>query len=67
MNQTASAVSKDPLLLSVKRAAEELGLSSWQVKQLVDAGTLPSTRVGRRIFIPTASVSDYVENVRATA
>lgn len=59
--------SEPPLLLSAKLAAELLGVSEMHVKHLVDTGALPGTRIKRRLFIPSASVREFVENVRQSA
>lgn len=40
-----------PRLLAVRDAAVYLGLTPWQVRGLVWAGTLPSVRIGRRLYL----------------
>jgi excisionase family DNA binding protein len=52
-----------PLLLSIKRVAPLLGLSEWQVRNLCVAGRLPSTRVGNRLYIPSAAVAEYIAQI----
>lgn len=67
-----AAIEDGPLLLSIKRTASLLGLSEWQVRGLVEEGTLPATRVPptgpkRRIYIPAAAVSEYVASISESA
>lgn len=62
---TPSINETGPLLLSLKDAADLLGLSEWQVRGLTEDGTLASKRVPKdasngRIYIPTAAVHAYV-------
>jgi hypothetical protein len=52
-----------PLLLSLKLVAERLGLSEWQVRGLIDDGTLPAERIKNRIYVPAGSVVEYVEAI----
>lgn len=58
---------EEPLLFSAKLAAKALGISEMQVKHLVEDGRLPATRIKNRMFIPSASIREYVESVRRTA
>ena len=50
-----------PLLLHIKRVAELLGISQYQVRGLVTEGTLPSTRIKNRTYVPAEAVRTYVE------
>lgn len=38
----------DRTLLSTSEAAERLGLTPGRIRQLIDAGQLPATRIGKR-------------------
>ena len=48
-----------PGYLSIRRAAEVLGLQPRSVLYLVAKGHLSSTRLGRAHFLPTAEVERY--------
>jgi excisionase family DNA binding protein len=66
MSQTA--IEEDgPLLLSIKRVAPLLGLSEWQVRNLIVEGRLPSTKVGNRFYVPATSVAEYVTRISESA
>lgn len=49
-----------PLLLSVPRAAEILGISRASAYKLADSGELPARRLGGRIYIVTEGLRDLV-------
>jgi len=49
-----------PLLLSVPRAAEILGISRASAYKLADSGELPARRLGGRIYIVTQGLRDLV-------
>lgn len=53
----------EPLLLHVRATAEEMGLSPYQVRNLVKAGTLPHERIGNRTYIPASAVREYVDKI----
>jgi excisionase family DNA binding protein len=48
----APAVPASPLLLTVTRAAELLGVSRSSLYQLVAAGRVPVVRLGRAVRVP---------------
>lgn len=56
-----------PLLLSLKRVAILLGLSEWQVRNLIVEEMLPSTKVGNRLYVPAAAVTEYVASISESA
>ncbi len=61
MAQDVNAVLEPlPLLLSVPRAAEILGISRASAYKLADSGELPSRRLGGRIYIVTDGLRDLV-------
>lgn len=66
MNDT-DEVQEQPLLLSAKLAASLLGVTDRQLRHLVDDGQLPDVRIKNRMFIPSASVHEFVESVRKSA
>ena len=53
--------------LSVKAAAQELGLRERSVRSLIERGRLPSSRLGRLHFLPTRDVEEYRRVRRARA
>lgn len=50
----ATAATSEPLLISVKRAAEILGISEWQVRK-----HFPLTKVGNRAYVPSKALREY--------
>jgi excisionase family DNA binding protein len=56
-----------PLLLSLKRVAPLLGLSEWQVRNLISDDVLPSTKIGNRLYVPAAAVAEYVSQIGKSA
>lgn len=62
MNRRTSTVS-DVALVHVNAAADKLGLSPYQVRGLIDAGRLPSEKVGNRTYIPAAALAAYIERI----
>ena len=48
-----------PGYLSVRAAAERLGLRPRSVRSLIERGRLRSNRLGRMHFLPTAQVEAY--------
>jgi excisionase family DNA binding protein len=51
-----AAVPGEPVMLSVPEAAEQLGVGTTKVKQLIASGQLASVTIGRRRLIPTAGL-----------
>jgi excisionase family DNA binding protein len=49
----------EPLMLSVPEAAEQLGIGTTKVKQLIASGRLASVTIGRRRLVPAVSVHDF--------
>ena len=54
-----------PGYLSVRAAAERLGLRPRSVRYLIERGRLRSQRLGRMHFLPTAQVESYRRSRRA--
>lgn len=48
-------------MLSVKEAAEELGVSIWTVYRLISKGDLPAVKVGRLLRIPESGIDGYLD------
>lgn len=49
----------DPIFVSVKEAAEALGISQWVVYQLLDAKKIESRYQGRRRLVVVESLRSY--------
>jgi len=49
-----------PLFVSIKRAAQVLGLSEWVVRQ-----HLPIEKVGGRYYVPSQALRDYAAQASA--
>lgn len=50
-------------LIHISVAAEQLGLSEYQMRGLVEKGEIPSTKVGRRTYLLQRSVDEYLERI----
>jgi len=48
-----------PALINIATAAQLLGISRTSLYQLIDAGDVPSRKVGRRRLIPRADLERY--------
>ena len=55
----------EPLLLKVEEAATLLGIRRSKFYELLQAGELPTVRIGRAVRIPNAAVRDYVQRLEA--
>ena len=49
----------DAVMLSVPEAAEQLGVGTTKVKQLIASGQLASVTIGRRRLVPAANVRSF--------
>ena len=47
--------------LSVAEAAEAMSLSPRTIEAMVKAGELPTVRVGRRVLLPVAALSTWLD------
>lgn len=56
----------DRLVLSVKEARQQLGLSRGLMYDALRSGQIPSIRIGRRILIPRASLDRLLEGTDTT-
>lgn len=52
-------VTAEPVMLSIPEAANQLGVGTTKVKQLIASGELDSITIGRRRLIPAASVRAF--------
>ena len=49
----------------IAEAAELLGISKWLAYKLAHAGELPTNRVGRNLYVPTAALRRYEQGTPA--
>jgi excisionase family DNA binding protein len=52
-------VQAGPVMLSVPEAAEQLGVGTTKLKQLVAGGELASVTIGRRRLVPASSLRAF--------
>ncbi len=52
---------RSPLVLSVKEARRQLGLSRGLMYEALRSGQIPSIRIGRRILIPRAALKRMLD------
>ena len=50
-----------PLLISVPKAAELLGISRAAAYRHASAGDLPCKRLGRRLYVITARLREFID------
>ena len=46
-------------LLTTEEVAERLGVTSRQVRRLIEAGSLPAVRLGRDLFVKPEDLANY--------
>lgn len=56
----------DPLLITVKAAAERLSLTPWSVYRLLDDQKIQSVYQGRRRYVVMESLREYAESLPTT-
>jgi excisionase family DNA binding protein len=49
------------LLLDVRAASRFMGISPWQCRSLISAGSLPIVRVGRKFYFRRSSLLRWAE------
>lgn len=54
----------DMALMSVRAAAERLGIHANTVRRLIARGDLPHVQIGSRILLDPADVEEFVERGR---
>jgi predicted DNA-binding transcriptional regulator AlpA len=54
-----------PLLISVPMAAKLLGISRAAAYRFANAGDLPTKRLGRRIYVVSAKLREFIESEAA--
>jgi len=50
-----------PLLIPVPRAAKLLGISRAAAYRFASAGELPTKRLGRRVYVVSARLREFIE------
>jgi excisionase family DNA binding protein len=50
-----------PLLIPVPRAAKLLGISRAAAYRFASAGELPTKRLGRRVYVVSAKLREFIE------
>ena len=51
-----------PLLISVPRAAKLLGIGRAAAYRFASSGDLPVKRLGRRVYVVSAQLRDFIES-----
>lgn len=51
------------LLLHINKVADKTGLTPYKVRQLIEAGRLPSEQIGARTYVPVAAVARFIEEL----
>ncbi len=54
-----------PLLLSIKQAVHDLGISRTALYELIAAGKIKSVKIGRRRLIPSQAIDDFIAGLAA--
>ena len=54
-----------PLLIPVPRAAKLLGISRAAAYRFASAGDLPTKRLGRRVYVVSAKLREFIEEDEA--
>lgn len=60
---TEAPSAPDPITVTVKGAAQMLGLSNWSVYKLLDAGDIESRYKGTRRLVVIESLREYVASL----
>lgn len=56
---------QSPLLVSVERGAEALGVGRTQMFRLILSGEVESLKIGARRLVPTQALDESVQRLRA--
>jgi predicted DNA-binding transcriptional regulator AlpA len=51
-----------PLLIPVPQAAKLIGISRTAAYRFASAGDLPLKKLGRRVYVVSAKLRDFIEN-----
>ncbi|WP_141660889.1 helix-turn-helix domain-containing protein [Tsukamurella tyrosinosolvens] len=55
-----SAIDVDNTLLTLEESRTRLRISLWSLRRLLDEQQLPSIHIGRRRFIRSADLNEYI-------
>ena len=53
--------SQEPLLISVEKAAKEMGIGWWALYRLIDAGEFPYVCIGKRKWIKRQDILPWID------
>ena len=56
-----------PLLIPVPEAAKLIGISRAAAYRLASSGDLPAKRLGRRVYVVSARLREFIETEREVA
>ncbi len=65
-DRAGSSGAVSPITVSVKDAAQMLGISPWSMYKLLDDGAVESRYHGRRRLVPVKSLAAYAETLPTT-
>lgn len=54
------------LTYSIDEAAAALGISDWLLRRWIEAGQVPTIRMGRRVLVSKAALAAWVETNSTT-
>jgi len=60
-SQSADRLAGLPLLIPVPKAAQLLGISRAAAYRYANAGELPCKRLGRRLYVITARLREFID------
>jgi excisionase family DNA binding protein len=61
-----SAAARNALLLTKREAADQLGISTYKLDQLIKEGELPCVRVGGLTRVEVAAIKEFIERNRVS-
>lgn len=62
--QAAAKLLGQPRLLTLKQAAEELGVKVWTLRRAIWDGELPQVRIGRAVRIDRNDLEGWLSRVK---
>lgn len=57
----ARQTAENPLIWKPEKVADELGLATSKVRQMLYSGELPGFKVGKRWLVPVKALEDWVK------
>lgn len=61
LGEVSDSMPDGPLLLSIKNAAEHLGISRSVLYELIGTGEIKHLRIGRRVLISRDALREFIE------